>query len=974
MSYRALIFRLAVLSIVFLVWPVTLLPQEEEIHLTEFGRQVVTLFGGEVGVGDANYQFRSQLSYHIIGGYFEAGSVEMKEAPKLRDLVEVSDLATGSSDERSILGPAPGALVPTTGAVNSCFGADGVVFDPSGRFVLVTSSAGGDLVCVQSSDPETGALTPVPGSPFATGGSSARRLAMDPSGQFVFVANYQSNNVSAFSFGLDTGAVTAVPGSPCAAGSGPVDVATDGFGRFLYVVNSVSNNLSAYSIDRSNGVLTPIAGSPFSVGSFLSRVAADPLGRFLYSTDGQGVIVFSIGAGGVLTPAAGSPLALNPPPSAIAADPSGQFLFVTQRTTFIGQTDTVASYRVNANGSLTPVGSPVAIGEFASPSDVAVDPGGQWVYVSNLFDNGTSGFSLDPITGVVTPIPGSPFLTGEAYAVAVHTRLADSDIAFPQAFFSKRPAAAGGRPPYSWSISAGTLPPGLVLNASTGIISGTPAGQGTFTFTPRVADALGQSDSRQFTIEVLSGDSQVATATLPSSARASGANGAFYTTDVTASNVSSSSAQLTFKFLGNNKDGTGGEEKTYTLAGEKTQTFTDVLGSVFGRTSDYGAISVSSDSLGLAVLSQTSTPGFGGTFGQSVPVVTATALILKGTPKSIVAIREDAAFRTNLILSNATSASLDVDVSLVGESGSTLGTKRYTLFPLGMTQVTRVVRDLGVSASVKGARLVLSTPTDGGAFSAYASVIDNVTNDPRTLLPKAPLIPYTAPSRWYLPSSARAGGAGGAFFTTDLTLSNVGNTRADGFLKFLGNNKDGTAGETRSFSLPAGQSVTYSDVLKSVFGLESDFGAIEVGAGASFDLVVLGQTSTPGFGGTFGQSVPAMANEDLIRYESPRSIVAIREDSRFRTNLILCNTVEFAEVDVDVTLTSADGIELGTKRYRLPSLGMTQVSRVVRDLGASGDLNGARLDLSTPTLGGAFAAYASVIDNVTNDPRTLLPQ
>ena len=198
---------------------------------------------------------------------------------------------------------------------------------------------------------------------------------------------------------------------------------------------------------------------------------------------------------------------------------------------------------------------------------------------------------------------------------------------------------------------------------------------------------------------------------------------------------------LTFKFLGNNKDGTGGEEKTYAMAAGKTQTFTDILGSVFGRTSDYGAISVSSDSLGLAVLGQTSTPGFGGTFGQSVPVAVATELISKGAPRSIVAIREDAAFRTNLILSNATSISVDVDVSLVAENGSTLGTKRYTLPPLGMTQVTKVVRDLGVSANVKGARLVLSTATSGGAFSAYASVIDNVTNDPRTLLPRASLDP-----------------------------------------------------------------------------------------------------------------------------------------------------------------------------------------------------------------------------------------
>ena len=83
-------------------------------------------------------------------------------------------------------------------------------------------------------------------------------------------------------------------------------------------------------------------------------------------------------------------------------------------------------------------------------------------------------------------------------------------------------------------------------------------------------------------------------ATLPSSARAQGLNGAFYTTDVTVSNVGSSSANLTFKFLGNNKDGTPGVEKTYTVGAGKTQTFSDILGSVFGRNSDYGAISISS--------------------------------------------------------------------------------------------------------------------------------------------------------------------------------------------------------------------------------------------------------------------------------------------------------------------------------------------------------------------------------------------
>lgn len=53
-----------------------------------------------------------------------------------------------------------------------------------------------------------------------------------------------------------------------------------------------------------------------------------------------------------------------------------------------------------------------------------------------------------------------------------------------------------------------------------------------------------------------------------------------------------------------------------------------------------------------------------------------------------------------------------------------------------MTQVTRVVRELGITAAVAGARLVVSTPTPSGAFAAYASVIDAATNDPRALLPR----------------------------------------------------------------------------------------------------------------------------------------------------------------------------------------------------------------------------------------------
>ena len=229
---------------------------------------------------------------------------------------------------------------------------------------------------------------------------------------------------------------------------------------------------------------------------------------------------------------------------------------------------------------------------------------------------------------------------------------------------------------------------------------------------------------------------EAATWILPSSARAPGAGGAFYSTGLTVSNTGATEASFTLKFLGHDTDGRDGAEKTFSLAAGRSATYADVLGSVFGLSGTYGAVRISSDSGAIAVTSQTSTPApGGGTFGQSVPAFAEADLVRAGEARTILAVREDASFRTNLVLANATDAALDVDASLVAEDGALLGTRRVPLPPAGMTQVSRVVRELGVPAAVAGARLVLSTPTAGGAFAAYAAVIDAATNDPRTLLP-----------------------------------------------------------------------------------------------------------------------------------------------------------------------------------------------------------------------------------------------
>ncbi len=344
---------------------------------------------------------------------------------------------------------------------------------------------------------------------------------------------------------------------------------------------------------------------------------------------------------------------------------------------------------------------------------LAIDRGGAWDGGDTLYA-GTSA-------GVFTP-------NGVGWT-AINAGLSDTLVQALAIDLSPNPSGAGPDAAYAGTTS-GVFK--LALNDGvtwTAINSGLPSiTVRTLAIDPKDPTTLYAGTSGAGVFKRSNGTTG-ATWLLPSSVHATGGNGAFYTTNLAVANVGAAPASFTMQFLGHDRDGSGGPEQTFTLEPGKSVVYLDVLDSIFHVASDFGAIRITSDTTILDVVSVTSTPGFGGTLSQTIPVVSSTNLIPAGSERSILYIHEGDGFRTNLVLASNANVSTDVDVVLVSPEGATLATKSYSVPPNGMTQIDRVVRDMGVSGAISGARLVVSSTTTSAAFAALATVIDETTND-----------------------------------------------------------------------------------------------------------------------------------------------------------------------------------------------------------------------------------------------------
>jgi len=334
-------------------------------------------------------------------------------------------------------------------------------------------TASGQTIWAYQLNTTTGALTPVPGSPF-NDRLSPLALAVNPAGTFLFAAN-DANNVSVFAINTITGAITEIPNSPFATGLGltPAFMATNPNGKFLYVANqgfslepnSQAGEIDAYAINPTTGELTPTPNStPPNIGAGvptnLTGIYIHPNWRWIYFQSASSDFSSESIQGYVIDPLTGELSASIPvfqgPGQAdgLTGDFGGHFLVTEFGTCVNLQTIAISPVDGSLLGEAgwTAIDAPGFTSCFGG-HDMAVDSTGNYMFMSfgtfsvaagsitpaeltpnTPFPNGPwvadsigpfvfalggglNSYAIDPSTGTMSSAPGSPYSGGSTLVV-----------------------------------------------------------------------------------------------------------------------------------------------------------------------------------------------------------------------------------------------------------------------------------------------------------------------------------------------------------------------------------------------------------------------------------------------------------------------------------------------------------------------------------------------------------------------------
>src|ERR1035438_3875941 len=300
-----------------------------------------------------------------------------------------------------------------------------------------------------------------------------------------------------------TGAITGQPGAATAA-SFTIQV-TD--------TNQVTFT-KAFSL-TVNPAIVITTSSPLPQGTVGVNYA-----QTLAATGGSGTYTWAVTVGSLP-----SPLLLNAATGAISGQPTtaGPANFTIQ-VTDSNQATATKAFAMTVNPALVITsGSPLPQGTAGvNYAQTVTATGGSGTYTwAVTVGNLPSRLLLNAATGLISGQPGAAttanftiqvtdtnqVVSTKAFALTINPALViTTSSPLPQGTvgvnYSQTLAATGGSGTYTWGVSVGSLPSPLLLNPSTGLISGQPGAATTANFTIQVTDSNQVVTTKAFSLTV----------------------------------------------------------------------------------------------------------------------------------------------------------------------------------------------------------------------------------------------------------------------------------------------------------------------------------------------------------------------------------------------------------------------------------------------------------------------------------------
>jgi 6-phosphogluconolactonase (cycloisomerase 2 family) len=250
-----------------------------------------------------------------------------------------------------------------------------------------------------------GSLTPLPGSPFATGGAgegspvgSQGALQVTDSGRYLLAVDAGSNQVSVMKIRRD-GSLVAVPGGTVSSGGlEPISVAVHG--HLVYVANAGAggSNYTGFILG-DGGHLFPLAGSTVTLPDAAQPgdVLFDPTGHKLVGTrvGTSEIDSFAVDRTGLLHAAPGSPFpAQGPGPFGSEFRPTNPGQLFVSNAHGGADAGTVSAFHVGRDGSLFSIGASPFPDHQTAPCWIEISHDGQVLFTVNTASSSISSYAI----------------------------------------------------------------------------------------------------------------------------------------------------------------------------------------------------------------------------------------------------------------------------------------------------------------------------------------------------------------------------------------------------------------------------------------------------------------------------------------------------------------------------------------------------------------------------------------------------